>query len=202
MTTVERLRPAAERRLPSAASERFKPLRAGILDVWEYDDQEFWFSDGRLVLRGQNTAGKSKALELLLPFVLDGETRPERLDPFGNRSRTMYWNLIDFHPDRRTAIGYCWLEFGRVDASGAEHFVTVLAGLRANRSAGKKVDTWFAVTPLRVGAGLKLVGADGRAIGAETLRAAIGDVGQVHHTAREHRAASLSSRWRRSVRVT
>ena len=152
MTVVECIGPG--RTLPRPPTGRFRPLRAGILGVWEYDEQEFWLAGGRLVLRGQNTAGKSKALELLLPFVLDGEIRPERLDPFGNRSKTMYWNLIDFdpNPDRRAALGYCWLEFGRVDDEGAERFVTVLVGLRATRSAGRRVDTWFAVTPLRVGA--------------------------------------------------
>jgi ABC-type Mn2+/Zn2+ transport system ATPase subunit len=32
-------------------------------------------------MRGPNGAGKSKALELLLPLLLDGELRSERLDP-------------------------------------------------------------------------------------------------------------------------
>lgn len=155
MSIVERIETARHRHLPPPAAGRFKPLRAGIVNVWEYDQQEFWFADGRLVLRGQNTAGKSKALELLLPFVLDGDSRPERLDPFGNRSRTMYWNLIDFDDDRRSEIGYCWLEFGRVDDAGAEQYVTVIVGMRATRSS-KNVEKWFAVTPARVGAEIDL----------------------------------------------
>ena len=60
--------------LPSPTKARFVPLRAGVLNVWEYDDQQFWFADGRLLLRGRNEAGKSKVLELLFPFVLDGDT--------------------------------------------------------------------------------------------------------------------------------
>ncbi len=47
---------------------RWKPSRAGILNVWEYDDQTFDFGDGRLVLRGRNGSGKSNALALLFPF--------------------------------------------------------------------------------------------------------------------------------------
>lgn len=188
MTTVGRFRSAAARGLPHPVARRFKPLRAGILDVWEYDRQEFWFADGRLILRGQNTSGKSKALVLLLPFVLDGETRAERLDPFGNRSKTMYWNLIDFDPERRSAVGYCWLEFGRVDDAGAEEYVTLIAGLRATRNAGRSVTTWFAVTPRRVGVDLDLT-ADGRALTAERLRAALDGQGHVHDHARDHRAA-------------
>ncbi|MDY7106747.1 MAG: TIGR02680 family protein [Actinomycetota bacterium] len=188
MTLIEHIGRA--RALPRPAPGRFRPLRAGILGVWEYDDQEFWFADGRLILRGQNTAGKSKALELLLPFVLDGETRPERLDPFGNRSKTMYWNLIDFDPDRerRAALGYCWLELGRVDDDGRERIVTALVGLRATRAAGRRVDTWFAVTPLRVGDELDLA-PDGRPLTAERLREELDGRGRVHTSARDHRTA-------------
>ena len=47
--------------------------RAGVLNVWQYDEQVFDFADGRLLLRGTNGAGKSKTLEMLLPFVLDGD---------------------------------------------------------------------------------------------------------------------------------
>lgn len=184
---VEPFPRGGERRLPPAPEGRFRPVRAGIRNVWEYDDQEFWFEEGRLILRGPNTAGKSKALELLFPFVLDGETRPERLDPFGARSKTMYWNLIDFDPQRRSAIGYCWAEFGRRDPSGEEEFVTAIAGLRATRSAGKRVETWFAVTSLRVGAELDLA-PDGRPLTADRLAAALADRGRVERTARDHRA--------------
>ena len=30
----------------------------------------------------------------------------------------MWWNMIGFHKDRATAIGYLWLEFGRIDDAG------------------------------------------------------------------------------------
>ena len=33
---------------------------------------------------GHNTSGKTKALELLLPFCLDGDISPSKLDPFGS----------------------------------------------------------------------------------------------------------------------
>jgi uncharacterized protein (TIGR02680 family) len=177
------------RGLPRPSSERFRPLRAGIRNVWEYDNQEFWLADGWLILRGPNTAGKSKALELLLPFVLDGETRPERLDPFGGRSKTMYWNLIDFDESRRSEIGYCWLEFGRVDAEGQEHFVTCIVGMRATRGADRRVDPWFAVTPQRIGADLDLVGADSRLLTPDRLKQALEGRGRYSTNARDHRSA-------------
>ena len=43
-------------------STRFRPTRAGIINLWDYRDQEFSFADGRLVLRGPNGSGKTKAL--------------------------------------------------------------------------------------------------------------------------------------------
>jgi uncharacterized protein (TIGR02680 family) len=189
--TIERLRGSG--RLPRPEPGRMRPLRAGILNVWEYDEQEFWFSGGRLILRGQNTAGKSKALELLFPFVLDGDTRPQRLDPFGSVSKTMYWNLIGFaetgpSPTRESAIGYCWAEFGCLDEDGRESYVTCVVGLRAVRAAGRRVDTWFAVTPARIGQDLDLAPA-GVPLTAERFRAALPERSVYSTTAREHRAA-------------
>lgn len=184
---IDQLHPGSSRRLPHADSARFVPLRAGIRNVWEYDDQEFWFAGGRLLLRGQNTAGKSKALELLFPFVLDGDMRSERLDPFGSKSKTMYWNLIDF-ADRQSAVGYCWAEFGRRDDHGAEHYVTLLVGMRAVRSAGRKVEPWFAVTPARVGVDLDLA-PGGYPLTADRLREALPEPSRFNTVAREHRLA-------------
>ncbi|MEK8146115.1 hypothetical protein NKH18_47665 [Streptomyces sp. M10(2022)] len=46
---------------------RFKPTRAGVIGLWDYTDEEFVFADGRLVLRGHNGSGKTKALEVLFP---------------------------------------------------------------------------------------------------------------------------------------
>ncbi len=174
--------------LPPAAAGRMRPLRAGILNIWEYDNQEFWFADGRLILRGQNTAGKSKALELLLPFVLDGDIRSERLDPFGSRSKTMYWNLVEFSEERSSAIGYCWVEFGHADAEATERYVTCIVGMRTARSAGKRVDVWWAVTPARVGRDLELA-PGGTPLTAERFKAALPERSVVSASAREHRVA-------------
>jgi recombinational DNA repair ATPase RecF len=48
-------------------AERFRLHRAGVLNVWQYDEQAFEFAGGRMLLRGANAAGKSKTLEMLLP---------------------------------------------------------------------------------------------------------------------------------------
>src|ERR1700688_514265 len=74
--------------------ERFKPSRAGVINVWDYVDEEWAFADGRLALRGHNGSGKTKALEVLFPFVLDGVADSRRLDPFSGENRTMKSNLL------------------------------------------------------------------------------------------------------------
>jgi uncharacterized protein (TIGR02680 family) len=141
--------------LPRPTRERFQLLRAGILNLWQYDEQELRFEDGRLILRGENGTGKSKALELLLPFLLDADLSPQRLDPFGGTSRTMEWNLLQ---DGRyeSRVGYVWLELGRrVDDQEDEHW-TLGCGLRASQRT-RRVDSWYFLTRLRVGEGLTLL---------------------------------------------
>ena len=58
---------------PEPVRSRWQPLRAGILNLFLYDEQVFAFHNGRLLLRGNNGTGKSMALEVLLPYLLDAE---------------------------------------------------------------------------------------------------------------------------------
>jgi uncharacterized protein (TIGR02680 family) len=154
--TIENLNARRSSVLPTPTKERYTPLRAGVLNVWEYDDQQFWFADGRLLLRGRNEAGKSKALELLFPFVLDGDMSPKKLDPFDTVSKTMWWNMVGFDKDnRKNPIGYLWLEFGRLDDTGGAEYETAIVGMQAS-TAERKVTAWFAVTPQRVDLDLDL----------------------------------------------
>ena len=85
----------APQKLPVPTTSRWQLMRAGIQNVWEYDDCRFVFHRGRLLLRGQNESGKTKALEVLLPFLLDANLQPHRLDPFGSNARAMRWNLLN-----------------------------------------------------------------------------------------------------------
>jgi uncharacterized protein (TIGR02680 family) len=126
--SVTVLRPA-----PSPAPERFRLNRAGLIGLYEYENETFEFERGRLLLRGPNGSGKSKALELLLPLLLDGELRAERLDPFGGRGRSMRWNLIGDEESRAPATGFSWLELHRCDEQGVEHWVTLVLMARANK---------------------------------------------------------------------
>jgi hypothetical protein len=65
--------------VPEPIRGRWQPLRAGILNLFLYDEQVFAFHNGRLLLRGNNGTGKSMALEVLLPYLLDAELTPSRL---------------------------------------------------------------------------------------------------------------------------
>ena len=46
--------------LPEPALARWQPLRLGLVELFHYDSEEFWFHDGHLLLRGNNGTGKSK----------------------------------------------------------------------------------------------------------------------------------------------
>jgi hypothetical protein len=116
--------------LPVPETTRWQPLRAGLQDIWQYDHTtRFVFHRGRMLLRGRNGAGKTKVVEVLLPFLLEGRLQPSRLDPFGTRSRKMHYNVLPPDRDAASAIGYAWLEFGRRDDDGRECYTTIGAGL-------------------------------------------------------------------------
>jgi uncharacterized protein (TIGR02680 family) len=165
---------------------RWRPARAGIRNIWEYDDQVFHFADGRLVLRGPNGSGKSNALALLVPFLLDGVMAAHRMDSMsGGRSmRTLLLSLADddrgkrFRHEQRT--GYIWLEFEK-----AEQHLCIGCGARA--SAQRDAEAWFFVTPARPGFDLELA-PGGVPLSKSALSEAIGP-SAIHDSAESYRAA-------------
>src|ERR1700678_1656910 len=106
--------------LPEPRRERWQPLRLGLVELFHYDSEEFWFRDGPLLLRGNNGTGKSKVLSLTLPFLFDAQVRPSRIEPDGDSGKKMSWNLLMGSYDRR--IGYAWIEFGRLADDGTPHY--------------------------------------------------------------------------------
>src|SRR5262249_24602375 len=62
--------PSEKPALPTPTRQRWQPLRLGLVELYHYDSEEFWFRDGHLLLRGNNGTGKSKVLSLTLPFLL------------------------------------------------------------------------------------------------------------------------------------
>lgn len=165
---------------PAPAGERFRPSRAGVINIWDYVDEEFAFAGGRLALRGHNGSGKTKALEVLFPFVLDGMADSRRLDPFSGENRTMKSNLL--YRGQESEYGYVWMEFAR---SGET--VTLIVGLRAHRSRDG-VRTSFYVSGRRLGTDFGLLSADSRPLTERQLKAVL-EPGAHYRTATEYRDA-------------
>lgn len=126
--------------LPEPQRERWQPLRLGLVELFQYDSEEFWFRDGHLLLRGNNGTGKSKVLSLCLPFLFDANLRPSRIEPDGDSGKRMAWNLLMGTYPRR--IGYSWIEFGRRTAEGEARYLTLGAGLSAVNGR-TQVESWY-----------------------------------------------------------
>ena len=146
-------------------TDRFKPTRAGVINVWDYVDEEWAFADGRLALRGHNGSGKTKALEVLFPFVLDGVADSRRLDPFSGENRTMKSNLL--YRGQESEYGYVWMEFCRPAQT-----ITLIIGMRAHRNTDG-VRMSFYVTGKRLGVDFGLLAADSRPLTERQLRAVL-----------------------------
>jgi len=179
--------------LPEPRRARWQPLRLGLVELFHYDSEEFWFHDGHLLLRGNNGTGKSKVLSLTLPLLFDAQLRSSRVEPDGDSSKKMAWNLLmDSYPRR---IGYSWIEFGRRDHEGAAHYLTLGVGLSAVTGRAQ-VDSWFfllegdAATPApRLGLDLWLTNEQRVVLTRERLREAIAGRGQLFENGQSYRRA-------------
>lgn len=178
--------------LPEPARERWQPLRLGLVELFHYDSEEFWFHDGHLLLRGNNGTGKSKVLSLTLPFLLDAHLRSSRVEPDGDSGKKMAWNLLMNAYSRR--IGYTWIEFGRMTADGPR-YLTLGAGLSAVEGR-PKVDSWYFIlegthqgADPRIGRDLWLTSDQQLVLTRERLGAVIEGRGNVYENAQTYRRA-------------
>lgn len=173
---------------PTAASDvvatphRFRLSRAGVLNVWQYDDQVFELADGRLLLRGANGAGKSKTLEMLLPFALDGDKM--RITASGRHHTSLLWLMTDGYEGNRT--GYVWVEFVRDTEDGVREVLTCGIGVRAS-STSKVATSWFFTCPRRVGDDL-LLEDDAGPLPKERCRLAVAPDGHFFEQARAYKS--------------
>ncbi len=119
-------------------NSRWQANRIGLINFWYYDDQEFPFAKGRMLLRGSNGSGKSVTMQSIIPLLLDGNMSPERLDPFGSRDRKMSGYLLEENDGRDERTGYLYLEFRR---ESSDTYLTVGMGMRARK--GRQLDKWY-----------------------------------------------------------
>ncbi len=117
-------------------TDRWKMNRIGFVNFWLYDEEDFEFVDGKLLLRGQNGSGKSITTQSFIPFVLDGDRTPSRLDPFGSSDRRMEYYFLG-EEGKDEATGYLFLEFQKEESG---EYRTIGIGQRAKR--GKPMDFW------------------------------------------------------------
>jgi uncharacterized protein (TIGR02680 family) len=175
---------------PIPTSTRFKPLRLGLMGIWQYGNEEFRFHDGRLILRGRNGSGKTKVLEVTSPFLLDANLSARRLDPFGNNARSMRENLL--YGGRTHQIGYVWCEYGRITEDGSAEYRTIGAGMRARETKSGAPESWYFITPLRVGVDFSLCDNAERPFDGGELANRLGDSDDTVFTKAEDYLAKLA----------
>ena len=142
---------------------RWRLNRAGIVNVYQYGDEILHFAGGRLLLRGVNGSGKSTAMNMLLPFLFEADTR--RIDAAGDQQGVLRSWMLSGRDDPQP-VGYLWIEVRRDD-----EYLVCGCGIRANRST-EKVSTWWFVTSRRPGVDLDLV-EKRTPLSAEALRATL-----------------------------
>ena len=139
-------------------SGRFRPARLGLVSIAEYIDEIFHFANGRLVLQGHNGAGKSKALELSVPLLFSGDTRPRNIDTFGGSSKRLKDVVLWSESPKQTftmRTGWVWLELEH-NEDGARRYVTLGAGMHAHRDWADVRTRFFVLDGPRIGVDVHL----------------------------------------------
>lgn len=154
----------------TAAEDRWRLHRGGILNVWQYQVEEFDLSGGRAIFQGTNGSGKSRTLELLLPLCLDGDLR--QMGSKGFDTVSVRRLMLDDYTGGPNRIGYVWIELRRETPTGKE-FLTSGVGIKASSNSQQISDSWRFVTDRRVGADFSLV-ADDAPLGPTQLRDLLG----------------------------
>lgn len=162
--------------------------KAGLINFWYYDEEEFDFSDGKLLLRGSNGSGKSVTMQSLIPLLLDGNKSPERLDPFRSRARKLEDYLLgEAEYGKEESTGYIYIEFKKENSN---NYLTIGMGVHAKR--GKGVNSWgFAINDgRRIGKDIFLYKNIGSKICLSKieLKNKIGNGGEVKEAQKEYMA--------------
>lgn len=152
-------------RANSPTCSRWQLNRAGIINVYQYENEVLDFAGGRLLLRGVNGSGKSTAMNMLLPFLLTA--RPGRIDAAGEQTGILKSWMLNGRDDAQP-VGYLWIEFERQG-----NFLVCGCGIKASRQTDS-VTTWWFVTSKRPGLDVHLVVGD-QPLSSDGLRAALDD---------------------------
>lgn len=113
--------------------------KIGLLNFWLYDEEEYDFYGGNLILRGTNGSGKSVTMQSFIPLILDGNKSPDRLDPFGSKERKIEDYIIGESDSiqKEEATSYLYMETYN---ESNDKYITIGLGFRGRK--GKPVDSW------------------------------------------------------------
>ena len=118
---------------------QFKITKIGLLNFWLYDEEEYDFYGGNLILRGTNGSGKSVNMQSFIPLILDGNKSPDRLDPFGSKERKIEDYIIGDADSiqKEEATSYLYME---TKNESENKYITIGLGFRGRK--GKPVESW------------------------------------------------------------
>jgi len=167
---------------------RWRLVAAGLSNVWRYGDLLMDANSGRLLMRGPNGTGKTTALEILWPYLLD--LNPRQLGA-GQARQTTLTSLMREGANGRRRIGYAWLTFVGPGTDGELSY-----GVRLQFSEGSSPPVKVVPfrLPVRPVTGMPLVG-DGRsALSMEEFTAAVVAAGGHLFADEEEYVADLAAR--------
>ncbi len=112
-----------------------KITKIGLLNYWLFDEEEFQFFDGKLLLRGENGSGKSVTMQSFIPLILDGNKSPSRLDPFGTKEKRIEDYVLGPSDgvQKDDATSYLYMETYNEEL---DKFITVGIGLHSRKGRG------------------------------------------------------------------
>lgn len=118
---------------------RFKITKIGLLNFWLYDEEEYDFYGGNLILRGSNGSGKSVTMQSFIPLILDGNKSPDRLDPFGSKERKIEDYILGDSESvqKEESTAYLYMETLNEEEN---KYITIGLGFRGRK--GKPTESW------------------------------------------------------------
>lgn len=165
---------------------RWEINRIGLINFWWYDEEIFEFSEGRMILRGTNGSGKSVTMQSFIPLLLDGKKSPERLDPFGNKSRRIEDYVLGYgEKEKEENTSYLFMEFRKKET---KNYMTIGMGLRAKKGQGVKFWGFLIKDGRRIGEDFYLYKKLEQKIPLtkQELKNRIGEGGQIVETQKEY----------------
>ncbi|WP_243847300.1 SbcC/MukB-like Walker B domain-containing protein [Microbacterium ulmi] len=117
---------------PDRFTSRWHLVGAGLSNVWRYGTLELPAASGRLLLRGPNGTGKTTALEVLWPFLLDLDHGQGKLSAGKARTTSLKQLMAEGAKEKGRRYGYVWLTVA--PPAGVDEAERVTYGVRLQYS--------------------------------------------------------------------